>query len=153
MRIYQLADRAEPNLPRWIGWGADWHRLWERRDSLPGPLGEWFRSLSEPPVECPDGILRTDSLDALEARIYAMLRIRQLTDWCGHHPDFLINPPIGGKPEGKHAVERVCPDGRADRFASIKQAEQETGHCRDAVRRWARGGYADPNGCFWFSVM
>lgn len=144
--IFELCDPSEPDIPIVIVWGRPGlpARLWRDRAKVPGELGKWLRSLSEPPSRLlgrtPGGLWSASRCRTLIAR-----RVARIRRACGRYPAFLRVPTNSTR---RKPVCRDC-GGSVVTYRSINQAAQETGYVRHMIREWLYTGYPDSGGCFW----
>jgi hypothetical protein len=127
----------------YVGYGTGnppWADLWAFRQHVPGPLGDWLRSLDECP-ECdwwrlglvrflPRALIRSAWTDRL-----TYLREQGVP---------LLNPP----PSRPQRLIRVRPDG-VDHYASYKDAARQTGIARRHLMVLAESNRVDRVGHFW----
>lgn len=151
---YELSDpRYEPDLPRYIGWGAapvPWRSLWDHRDHLQNPLGLWFRSLAADGLEpLPTWVFGKVYYHTLTtARLMARSRLWQACKWVGGNiPDFMVNLPTP-KPWDKRSrpVLYLNKYGPIAAYKSVREAAGAAGIARRTLQRWLEMGHIDAHG-------
>jgi hypothetical protein len=164
-RTFELADpRDADRLPRVVGYcritlHPAWSALWAAKDISRGRWAAWLRELAAldlVPVErfgwaCGLVLPINRSL----ARRLVAARIRQISQQTTGDPR--LAPPwllrTFGNMKGRHAcpVGRLFPDGRVERFRSIREAAERVGPSLSAlIVYWVQIAGADSDGCVWF---
>jgi hypothetical protein len=150
-RRYAVYELLQDGIPVMVAWGptpAPHLLLWAVRQHLDdAPIGRWLKYLPEPPALgwFHAGFLTPISRQAAEG--LAKFRIAELRDMGIELP---YNPPrnIGAR----LAVLRVWPDGRRERYGSVKAASRATGISRRQLMRHVDSGHPDDTGGVWVAI-
>jgi len=155
---YEVVD-PRPDDPRcYVGFGRG-KAAWRHPKATKGStLDRWLKELREAglkPVPVWDGLVPM-LVTSLHARYLAAFRRQQLRELGGCK---LLDSRYKGvrHPLWEHkqrAIIRVSPDGKSERFASIRQASRTLGMEFEAVRRRVKQarpkrGFRDRNGYMW----
>jgi len=128
MKVWQfIAD----GLPRFVAYGdpeAFWNRRWEWSGSR---INLWLQSLPEMP-EVSTLWLPQGEFKNFKCRQIVRARLRQIADWAGGHPKWLLSPQMAGRRRPRPVV-RIGPDGSVTAYASLLDAANRTGLGREAV--------------------
>ncbi|MGA2059119.1 MAG: hypothetical protein ABSG67_01460 [Thermoguttaceae bacterium] len=162
-RTFELADpRDQDRLPCIVGYCKIttfpvWSALWAVKDISNSRWAAWFRELAAlglMPVErlgwsC--GSIIPISMNL--AHRLVVMRIAQINRLSTGNPftapSWLLRDIDVGKVRS-YPVGRVYPDGRVERFASIKKAVRITGYVPFRINYWIHIAGRSSDGCIWF---
>ena len=150
--VYELSDPADSDIPKLVAWGpcpSPWTALWRREMGVEPRVAAWFKSLRERACEpVVKRLLRFGGMG--DAERIARLRIDQICQMAGTAPSlptWLLNERPSTKRRG---VVRQLPSGEIERYGSLVTASEATGHDRDIISQWCRGGCKGADGSGWF---
>lgn len=153
-RAFELRDPRRPELPRFVGAGTGaqpWRIRWDRRALDFSPLGRWFQelgSIGAEPVE--DWTwLSPEWVHNREALRLARARNRQIIEWAGVMPTWLLSGrrwPLRSNPT---PCVRWLPDGSRERYRSTYEAAKAAGVSWRGIGYYLSTGCNDRQGAFW----
>jgi hypothetical protein len=151
-RAYELVDARHGRDERYIGFGAGerpWLPLWENREVDGSPLGAWLRDLDASglqPVE-DHTWLPAAGMTAREARAMAAARVRQIIQWAGGWPNWLLD--CRGAQPWPTAVCCYRDGELVATYPSIRAAARAAGIWPRAMQERLASGCEDYDGCTW----